>query len=77
MGENRVVERVHFARGCHYKIPWTAWSKQREFIFSLFWKLEIHDQGDQGVSFWLFDSVFSQCLHADLHLLCLGPHFLL
>ena len=39
---------------CHNKIPQVEWLKQQNalFIFSLFWRLEVHDGGALEVGAW-------------------------
>lgn len=40
-------------KGCHNKVPQTAWPKQQDFIISQFWMLEIQNQGIGRIgSFW-------------------------
>ena len=39
-------------KGCHKKILQTRWLKQQEFIFSRFWRVEIHDQGVSRFDFF-------------------------
>ena len=38
--------------GCHNKAPHTGWLQQQEFICSLFWRLEVQDQGAVQFAVW-------------------------
>lgn len=43
---------VLVCQGHHNKIPHTGWLKQQRCIFSKFWRLEVWDQGIDGVAFF-------------------------
>ena len=36
-------------QGCHNKTPQTGWVKQKKYLFSLFWRLEVQDWGVDGL----------------------------
>ena len=74
---------VLFSQGCYNKIAKSGWFKQKKFIFSLFLRLKVQDQGVSpfgffcGLSPWLADgcllTVSSHCLSfMHMHLWCLS-----
>lgn len=49
--DSYIKTTVLLSSSCHNKIPQTRWLKQQIFIFSRFWRLEVSDQGAQGLVF--------------------------
>ena len=62
-----IITRYH--RFLDIRICWWWWLEQQKFIFSLFWRLEVQDQGafrvgfQQGFSSWLVDSLLLGSSH--------------
>ena len=66
------VGAVLVGQGCCNKVSQSRQLKQQQFIFSLFWKLQVHDQGVQKV-----DCLWGLSPPIDGHLLPLPSHGLL
>ena len=66
------VGAVLVGQGCCNKVSQSRQLKQQQFIFSLFWKLQVHDQGVQKVNF-----LWGLSPPIDGHLLPLPSHGLL
>lgn len=43
-------DSVFVCEGCHHKIPQPGWLKQRKFILSWFWRLQVHSKVSAGLA---------------------------
>ena len=58
--------------GCHNQIPWAEWIKQQTFIFSQFWRLDVHDQGASKFGFFM-RTLFLACRQPPSHCVLMWP----
>lgn len=80
--QNSVVGPVLVSLGFHNKAPQTKGLKQQKHIFSMFWRLEVQDQGSGRVGFfqgfplgaWMWP--LSHCV-VTLPPLCVCPNLLM